>query len=108
MAAPKLSATEKMIRSRERTKTVVARELLYAGILARIWPAWVTTPHQPKKNPAFPWLLCVETPAGIVAWRLTSDEVTFFDHIARVENNGRRAELKEGALYALASEGWPA
>lgn len=106
MAAKLLSATEKMERSRERTKTVVARELLYAGILARLWPSWMTTPRHPKQNPSFPYLLCIETPAGLLVWRLTENESIFFDWVVRQDNDGRTAEDKEGALYALASHGW--
>ncbi len=106
MAAPKLSATEKMERSRERTKAVVARELLYAGILARLWPSWIAEPSKPAQNPAFPWLLCIETPAGLLVWRLSEAESVFFDYIERRANDGRHAEDKEGTLYALASEGW--
>jgi hypothetical protein len=97
-----------MERSREATKAVAARELLYAGILARLWPSWVTTPSHPKTNPAFPKLLCVETPTGLLVWRLTADEAEFFDYVAQKENDGRPAGHKEGILYALASEGWPA
>ena len=106
MAAPKLSATEKMERSRERTKAVVARELLYAGILARLWPSWITTPTKVKQNPAFPLLLCIETPAGLLVWRLSEAESVFFDYVERRANDGRPADHKEGTLYALASDGW--
>ena len=106
MAAPKLSATEKMERSRERTKAVVARELLYAGILARLWPSWITTPTKVKQNPAFPLLLCIDTPAGFLVWRLTEHEADFFDYVTRLDNDGRAADDKESTLYALAAHGW--
>lgn len=106
MAPKTMSATEKMERSRERTKTVVARELLYAGVLARLWPSWVTAPIRPRINPKFPWLLCVDTPAGLLVWRLTDEEVPFFDYVDRKANDGRPAEDKEGTLYALAAGGW--
>lgn len=96
-----------MERSRQRTKIVVARELLYVGILARLWPSWLAKPLKPKANPAFPHILCIDTPAGLLVWRLTDEEVEFFDYVDRRENDGRSAEDKEGALYALVSEGWP-
>lgn len=99
-------ASTRAERSRQATKYVTARELLYAGVLARLWPSYITTPIEPRRNPSFPWLLCVETPAGLLVWRLTDDEVVFFDYVTRKDNDGRKSENKEGTLYALASEGW--
>lgn len=95
-----------MERSRQRTKTVMARELLYVGILARLWPSWLTTPLRAKANPAFPYLLGIETPVGVLVWRLTENEALFFDYVAQADNDGRPAEDKEGTLYALAAHGW--
>ena len=43
-------------RSREATKQALARELAYAGILARFWPSYITEPLKPQ--PGFPFLPC--------------------------------------------------
>jgi hypothetical protein len=101
-----MTATEKMERSRATTKYVAARELLYAGILARIWPAFLTEPKQPQVN--FPALLCVESPVGLLVWRLTLEELEGFKEtgLKYRANPGMPAEDKMAALYALAMEGW--
>lgn len=99
-----LTATERMERSREATKRVTARELLYAGVLARIWPSYVTEPSKPQ--PGFPFLLCIESPTGLLVWRLTEDESQGFRWLSCRPNDGRPSEDKDAALYALAMEGW--
>lgn len=102
---PKMSATERMERSRAVTKSAAARELLYAGILARIWPAYLTEPL--KEQPNFPALLCVDSPAGLLVWRLDLEELEGFSGWLEYRiNPGRQAEDKFSALYALAMEGW--
>lgn len=101
-----LSATERAARSREATKAAIARELLYVGILARLWPSYVTDAVKPEQNPHLPYLLVVETPAGTIVWRLTAEEVAFFDHLPIRQNDGFQADDKIGVLYALAAEGW--
>jgi hypothetical protein len=99
------SVSHRLLRSREVTRHVVARELLYAGILARIWPAFLTEPTVPQVN--FPALLCIESPAGLLVWRLSADELAGFqDWIPYRDNPGTPAEDKFAALYALAMEGW--
>lgn len=106
MAPKPLSATERMARSRETTKAVVARELIYAGVLSRVWPSYITTPNKLRNNPSFPYLLCVKSPAGLLVWRLTEDEAIFFDWLEERPNDGADSEDKAATLYALASGGW--
>lgn len=77
-----------------------------AGTLARIWPSYVTEPLKPKNNPLFPFLLCIESPAGLLAWRMTADEAQLFHHLPCRPNSGEKSEDKDGAFLALASEGW--
>ena len=91
-------------RSREATKQALARELAYAGILARFWPSYITEPLKPQ--PGFPFLLCIETPAGLLAWRVTEDEIEGFKHLTCRPNDGRKAEDKVPTLLALAMDGW--
>ena len=106
MAAKTLSATERAKRSRAATQAVTARELLYAGILSRLWPSYITKPTKPGQNPTFTFLLCVETPVGLIVWRLSEDEAIFFDWIEERPNDGRKAEDKQHTLHTLASNGW--
>lgn len=91
-------------RSRAATKAATARELLYAGILARLWPSYVTTVI--RENPEFPWLLCVESPVGLLIWRLSIEERPFFEWIAEKPNAGERAIDRTPLLMALAADGW--
>ncbi len=100
-----LTATEKMDRSREMTKRMAARELLYAGVLARLWPAYLA-PSKPS-NDAFPLLLCVESPAGLLTWRLDSDECVMFDWLEQRDNAGEKATDRTPILHGLAtSDDW--
>lgn len=99
-----LTATEKMKRSREMTKRMAARELVYAAILARIWPSYLA--QVARENPEYPLILCVESPAGMLTWRLSTEEAVFFaDWLQERENNGERASDRDPTLMALA-EGW--
>jgi hypothetical protein len=109
------SATEQKLRSREVTKAVMARELCYAGVMARFavrqttpgWSAYLTEPKNIKQNPGFPALLCIDTPAGLAVWRLSLDELDAFkEWLPYKENDGRVAEDKAVLLYALAFDGW--
>jgi hypothetical protein len=93
-----------MERSRQATKHVVARELLMAGVLARVWPAYITEPIKPQ--PGFPFLLCLESPQGLLVWRLSAEEAPFFDYLPTRRNSGQKAEDKVAAMFTLAAEGW--
>lgn len=88
-------------RSRAATKNAIARELLYAGILARLWPSYVA--H--VENDDYPHLLCVDSPAGILTWRLTPDEHEAFEWVPRGESTYKRAQDRVPILHALA-DGW--
>ncbi len=108
---PKRSATERAHRSREATKAAIARELLYAGILARIWPAFVILLPMGKTEKAeawrakFPYILCIESPAGWLAWKLDPEEYIAFDYLPKRKHNGERVTDRVPTLQAL-SEGW--
>ena len=95
-----LSATARAERSREATKAAAARELLYGGTLARIWPAYTTNVRRP--NPEYPYLLCVESPAGLLTWRLSEDEAVFFEWLPNRQNTGELAADRTPILMALA------
>ena len=103
------SNEERKAASRRATKDAITRELCCAGILARIWPSYLTEPKNIKQNPNMPALLCVDSPADLLVWRLSLEELEGFKglpHLPYRENDGRPAADKTVALYTLAFDGW--
>jgi hypothetical protein len=99
-----ISATSRAERSRETTRAATARELLYAGVLSRVWPSYLTVPRRP--NADYPWLLCVESPVGVIVWRLATDEREFFEWVTEERPNaGERAHDRTAILMALSADG---
>lgn len=100
-----LTATERMERSRATSRMAMARELMMAGILARLWPSYLTTPKIP--NEEYPLLLCVESPAGRLIWRLSIDELAFFeDWISTQPRVDETPADRLPVLQSLAENGW--
>lgn len=100
-----ITATERMARSREATKRAFIREMLMAGILARLWPSYITACDPRYPNAEYPELLCIDTPAGKLVWRLGTDEAAAFEHLARRDREGEAATDRTPVLQALA-DGW--
>lgn len=100
-----LTATQRMERSRVSTRLSMARELMTAGILARLWPSYLTTPKIPNED--YPLLLCVESPAGLLVWRIAADERPFFeDWIHERPRQNEQAIDRLPILQNLAENGW--
>jgi len=99
-----VSATARAHASREATKKAMTRELLSGRIFARTWPAYVTAPKTP--NASFSLLLCVESPAGLLTYRLSEDEYGLVDGIPRRPNTGENPVDRLPILHALATIGW--
>lgn len=107
-----LSATARAERAREATKAAIARDLLYAGILARMWPSYVMKPEpngQSERNEywlrAFPYILAVESPAGWLSWRLSPEEYEAFDWVPMRAHAGEKVTDRTATLLALATDG---
>ena len=99
-----LTATEKAERARATTRAALTRDLLYGGILSRLWPSYVVA----TKNPEYPWLLCVETPIGeLLTWRIAVDEADLVVALEERPNTGEKATDRTPILMALAQDGWP-
>ena len=100
--------------SREATKAAVARELMLASILTRFWPSYLFKPMKPQLHVQY--MLCIETPAGPICWRLWRDkddendtEMPLFEHIKDRREKGPvnyQAGDKEALLLLLSMEGW--
>lgn len=108
-----LSATARAEKSRQATKNAIARELLYAGILARLWPAFVMAPDPEKLQSErekrylreYPYILAIESPAGWLAWRLSPEEHEAFEWVPTREHQGEKVEDRTAVLLALATDG---
>lgn len=104
-----LTATEKMDAARRATKDTRDREVATAAIFARLWPSFIAQP--PKDDALFPWLLCVETPAGRLSYRLSGSDMAGFSHVEK-KPEGQRAAFggtqteKLGILLDLGVNGW--
>lgn len=95
-----LTATEKMDRAREMTKRMAARELLYAAVFARLWPASLV--ESKPENEDYPYVLCVESPCGRLTWRISSEEQDYFtERLTSQPNAGEKAEDRTPILMAL-------
>src|SRR6478752_4348138 len=81
-----LSATARKDAAREATKAAVSRELMWASIGSRIWPSYLFKPRQEQQN--FPALVCIESPAGCIVYRLSLDELDLFEHITDRRQEG--------------------
>ncbi len=96
----RLTATAKMERSRQMTKRMAERELMYAVLLSRLWPSYLTAPK--RENLEYPLILCVESPAGLLTWRLEPEAVAgWFSGLPKRANSGEVATDRTGVLLAL-------
>lgn len=100
------TATERMEAARATKQRVADREALYASILSRLWPSHLARPKVEQVN--FPFIVCVHSPAGQLAWRVHQDELPLFTHLRELPNDGRdySHDAKLARLLHLATEGW--
>lgn len=120
-----LSNEARKLASREATKAAVARELMAWSIFSRVilstrslqdagWGAYLFKPA--KEQLHLTYMLCIETPAGPLCWRLRHDhenpddsEMPLFDHITDRREKGPinyQAGDKEALLLLLSTEGF--
>jgi len=112
MANPKphtveMSATEKAQRARDAHKDTRNEIIAVAAVLARVWPSWIAPAKRP--DPLFPLVLCIESPAGRLAYRLAEDDMPALEHVAhRQKNDGVSCSKIErlGRLSDLGVNGW--
>lgn len=102
------AVTTRLATARAATKRALQRELLYAGILARLWSSYLVLPKPERKdNQEFPCILCVDSPAGKLLWRLSPDELVQFEWLGTpLENHGEYVDDRTPVLLHLAAEGW--
>ncbi len=104
---PPRPLTERLEASRSVKTDAITRELLWAAIGSRIWPAFITLPWK-RQTGEFTHMLCIDSPAGRIAYRLRADELPMFEHLPRKENDGLEcgAGDKLSRLLHLATDGW--
>ena len=100
------SATKRMEAARAVTQRVVNREILAAAIFSRVWPSHLARPRVEQVN--FPFVVCIHSPAGQLAWRVHQDELPLFAHLKEAPNDGQdyTADDKRVRMLHLATEGW--
>ena len=100
------TASERLTAARAVKDDAIVRELCWAAIGSRLWPSFITAPSKPQKS--FPWLLCIDSPAGRLVYRLSEEEREMFTHLEERENDGVPCSGgdKQARLLHLALEGW--
>jgi hypothetical protein len=93
-----------MERARETAKAAAGRELLYAGILARLWPSVVM--QSGRESDAGWFILAVESPAGWLSWKLSPEERDAFEWVPMRDWHGEKVEDRTPVLLALATNVW--
>ena len=75
--------------------------LLCAAIFSTLWPAHLA----PDKsgNPSYPLVLCINTPAGLLTYRISVEESDLFDHLPKRDTPIGPTD-RTVILMALASE----
>ncbi len=104
MAKREQPATKRMEGARAVSKAAVTRELLWAAIGARIWPSYLAEPRKPQEM--FPYILCIESPAGLLVYRVSDEELPMFERLERRGPQESDGCDKWATLHALAQDGW--
>src|SRR5258707_7501571 len=82
------TATERMEAARSQTMDSLTCELALAAIFAtRAWPCFLCAPL--RQDARFPYVLCIDSPAGRLAYKVTDEEVNaMFKHVQIAPNDG--------------------
>ncbi len=84
-----LSATERMERARLRTHAVRRETMAFVSLLCRMYPAHrCKAEREQQKDHSI--VVCVHTPAGQMAWKLTEDEHKRFAKLPMQDNDWDR------------------
>jgi len=104
----RLTATQRATRARATSRYAMTRDLMTGVVLARLWSAYLMPPHYP--NEEFPLMLCVNSPAGLLTWRMTGDESDYVKQWLQLElrrNTTHQDPVDRlPILQALAENGW--
>jgi len=98
------TATERMTAARAVKHEAITRELCWASIASRFWPSCLMPPKLAQLN--YPFICVIETPAGRIVYRVSTEELPLFEHLQRRANDGADQADKSATLLALAVNGW--
>lgn len=77
-------ATTRMEAARQATARTIKERNLLIALLAHRWPAHVTEATQGTQTDTWRYIVCLHSPAGHLAWRITEDEAEdVFQHLPR-------------------------
>lgn len=118
MASPKphwkqaQTATERMEAARAATLAARDRDLVAAGIYARLWPSFMAPTRDRNGLPdeMFPLALHIDSPAGRLSYRLAEGDMPVFEHVTERSDKPETTKCtqadKVARLFHLATEGW--
>lgn len=99
---------ERLEAARSSTMDSLTCELAYAAIFAsRQWPSFLCAPD--RKDARFPYVLCIDSPAGRLAYKVTDAEVdAMLKHVQIAPNDGVMCSKADrlARLMHLATEGY--
>jgi len=101
------SATERMEIARSAHLDTMTREMLWATIASRVWPSFLAPTLKPDEK--FVAVLCIDSPAGRIAYRVTQEEYDMLRGHLELHDNDRiecSPADKIARLLHLATEGW--
>ena len=98
------TATERMESARTVKQQAITREMCWVSVATRIWPSYVMEPRVQQVN--YPLVAVIQSPAGTMMYRVRTDELPLFEHLAKRPNAGEPHQDKTAILLALAVHGW--
>jgi len=102
------SATARMEAARKSRNRLVYERNLWMAVVSRLFPSHITPATQRGNHPdTFAHIVCIHTPAGQIATRISKDDLPMFEHLTkdRVSDWDRHTYFdKITRLERLASE----
>ena len=101
------TATARLQAARSNRLKLIDEKLRLVALLSRVWPSHLS--QTAGKDANWKHVVCVHSPAGQLAWKLTDDELPLFAHLKLTANDwdGHRADDKVARIDTMIADGWP-
>ena len=99
------STTARLESARANRLRVIDEKLQLVSLLSRVWPSHLSPT---TRGGAWSHVVCIHSPAGQLAWRLTDDEMPLFAHLTETATDWDKhsAEDKAARIEQLITLGW--